>query len=142
MSTAIYTSDPRQSTSKEPVLPIYGIKRISSLLLPDKTYESSKKGLISKTSDTAKMYCFLFKEKVRYGFRRNLWSKKSLGIMLVLIFTICNSMITAHYLSIFSFEQTNDMFSYLGFIILSFFGITIINARWIKIVAEKYAKKF
>lgn len=108
----------------------------------DKTHKIIIKYLISTTNEGAKKYYLRFKENASHKFRRNLWSKKSLGIMLVLIFIICNSMITAHYLSSFSFEQTNDMFSYVSFIVLSILGITIINARWIKIVAEKYAKKF
>lgn len=62
--------------------------------------------------------------------------------MLVFLFIIGNSMITAHYLSRFSFEQANDTFSYITFIILSILAIIIINAKWIKIVAENYAEKF
>lgn len=87
-------------------------------------------------------YYLLQKEKINFKLKQNLWPKKILAIMFVLIFTIGNSIITAHYLTSFSFELKNDMFSYIGFIILSFFGIIIINARWIKIVAEKYAEKF
>lgn len=87
-------------------------------------------------------YYLLYKENAIYKLKQNLWSKKILAIIFVLLFIIGNSAITAHYLTIFSFELKNDMFSYLGFIILSISGITIINARWIKIVAEKYADRF
>ncbi len=107
----------------------------------DKTHKIIIKHLFSITNEAEKKYYLLSKEKASHKFRRNLWSKKILGIMPVFLFIIGNSMITAHYLSSFSFEQTNDIFSYLCFIILSILGITIINARWIKIVAEKYAKK-
>lgn len=108
----------------------------------NKTHKIIIKHLFSRTNETTKKCYFLFKENASHKFKRSLWSKKTLAIVLVLMFTICNSIITAHYLSSFSFEQTNDLFSYIGFIFLSISGITIINARWIKIVAEKYANRF
>lgn len=116
--------------------------KINDLMETDKTYKTSIKHLFSKGSNTIIKYCLLFEQNTSHKLRYNLWSPKIWGIMIVLLFIIGNSMITAHYLSSFSFEQANDMFSYLGFIILSIFGITIINAKWIKIVAEKYAGKF
>jgi len=96
---------------------------------------------ISGRNKTIKYY-LLHKEKINFKIKQNFWSKKNLAVLFVLLFTIGNSIITAHYLTSFSFELKNDMFSYIGFIILSVFGITIINAKWIKIVAEKYAEKF
>ena len=105
----------------------------------DEIGESDTQLLISKKGNSIKNY-LRFDDGLNNVLRRNSrgfnWS-----IILVLLFTICNSMITAHYLTSFSFELKNDMFSYFGFIILSIFGIAIINARWIKIVAEKYAEK-
>lgn len=87
-------------------------------------------------------YASLSKKYASHKLKWKLWSKKSLAITVVFVFAICNSLVTAHFLSNFSFELTNDIFSYLVFIIASVFGIGIINARWIKIVAEKYANKF
>ena len=102
------------------------------------TSKTSIKHLFSRVSNTT-IKCFLsFKQSINY----KVWSPKIWGIMIVFLFIIGNSIITAHYLSSFSFEQTNDMFSYIAFIVLSILGITIINAKWIKIVAEKYAGKF
>ena len=106
---------------------------------PNKTY---LKHLISRISNTATKYYSLFKENASYKLKQNLSSKKNLAVLFVLLFTIGNSIITAHYLSRFSFELKNDMLAYVGFIFFSFFGITIINAKWIKIVAEKYANRF
>ncbi|WP_281299302.1 hypothetical protein [Flavobacterium limnophilum] len=108
----------------------------------NKTLKNSTKHLFSRRSDTTTKYCLLFEQKISHKLRQNLWSPKIWGIMLVFLFIIGNSIITAHYLSRFSFEQTNDTFSYIAFIILSILGITIINAKWIKIMAEKYARKF
>lgn len=108
----------------------------------DKTNKIPKKDLISRISDTTTKYFFLLKKEASFQLRQNLWSKKIIAILFVLLFTIGNSMVTAHYLSRFSFELQSDMLTYLGFIIFSIFGITIINAKWIKIVAEKYANRF
>lgn len=107
-----------------------------------KTYKTNTNHLFLIRSDAATRFCLFFKLSVIPKLRLNLWCIKRLVLMLVFLFAICNSMITAYYLSSFSFEQTNNTFSYLGFIILSFTGITILNAKWIKIVAEHYAKKF
>jgi hypothetical protein len=108
----------------------------------NKTHKNSIKHLFSRRSDTTIKYSFLFEQNTSYKLRQNLWNPKIWGIMLVFLFIIGNSIITAHCLSSFSFGQTNDTFSYIVFIILSILGITIINAKWIKIVAEKYARKF
>ncbi|SHG57947.1 hypothetical protein SAMN05443549_10511 [Flavobacterium fluvii] len=116
--------------------------KIDNVMETGKTNKTYIKHLISRISKTATKYCFLFKENAGFQLRQKLWSKKILAILFVLIFTIGNCMVTAHYLSSFSFELKNDMFSYLAFIILSIFAIIIINAKWIKIVAEKYADRF
>jgi hypothetical protein len=108
----------------------------------NKTNKIPKKHLISRISHSITKYCFLFKENASYKLKQNFWSKKNLAIVFVLLFAIGNSIITAHYLSRFSFELANDTFSYIAFIILSILVITIINAKWIKIVAEKCAGKF
>jgi hypothetical protein len=115
---------------------------IDNLMEAIKKNKNSIKHLFSRGSDTIIKYCLLFKQNLSYKLRQNLWNPKIWGIMLVFLLIIGNSIITTHYLSSFSFEQTNDTFSYIAFIILSIFGITIINAKWIKIVAEKYARKF
>lgn len=116
--------------------------KIDNLMEADKKCKTSIKHLFSKGSDTTIKYCLLFEQNISHKLKHNLWSPKIWGILLVFLFIIGNSLITAHYLSSFSFEQTNNMFSYIAFIILSILGITIINAKWIKIIAEKYAGKF
>lgn len=116
--------------------------KIDKLVQVGKTAKNTIKYLISKGSNTTIKYCLLFEQNTSHKLRYNLWSPKIWGIMLVFLFIIGNSLITAHYLSRFSFVQANDTSSYIAFIILSFLGITIINAKWIKIVAEKYARKF
>jgi hypothetical protein len=115
---------------------------IDTLMELGKTYKTNIKHLFSIKSHTSiKFFCFSNKI-VSYKLRQSLLNPKIWGIMLVFLFIIGNSVITAHYLSCFSFGQTNDTFSYIAFIILSFSGITIINAKWIKIVSEKHARKF
>jgi hypothetical protein len=116
--------------------------KIDNVMETGKTNKTYMKELISRISYKATNYCFLFKGNACFRFKENLLSKKNLAILFVLLFAIGNSIITAHYMSRFSFELANDTFSYLAFIILSIFGITIINAKWIKIVAEKYANTF
>jgi len=155
MTTSIFISGLGQLLNKKYILVekrelvshLYLIKykmkyEIDNLMETGKTYKSIIKDMISISRETAKRYCLIFKENAIYKLKQNLWRKKILAIMFVLIFTIGNSLITAHYLTSFSFELKNDIFSYIGFIILSIFGITIINAKWIKIVAEKYADRF
>lgn len=108
----------------------------------NKTHKNSIKHLFLTGSDTTIKCGLLFEQNISHKLRQNLWNPKIWGIILVFLFITGNSMITAHYLSRFSFEQTNNTISYIAFIILSILVITIINAKWIKIVAENYAKKF
>ena len=59
-------------------------EEMSDPLKADQIYEACTRFLIAKTRDTKK-FSLLYKENINYGFLRNLWGLKPLGIVLSLL---------------------------------------------------------
>jgi hypothetical protein len=106
----------------------------------DEIYVAWSNYLRGLTRDTKK-YNLLFQENINYGFRRNLWGIKSIGIFLVIgAFTI----ISIHsYLNGQLFETSNYLLwvSSLLLFILFLFWFFVVSKKWIKIVAFAYAER-
>lgn len=106
----------------------------------DEIYEAWCNYLRKETRDTSK-HKLLFQENISYGFRRNLWGIKSLGIVLVVLSLI---IITTHsYLNYQLLEVPNYSLwvSVILLILLLIFWLTIVTKDWIKIVAFAYAER-
>ena len=90
--------------------------------------------------DTSK-YKLLFKENINYGFRRNLWGIKSIGILLVI--TSILIIIIHSYLNNQFLEASNYPLwvSLTMLIILLLFWVFIVSKNWIKVVAFAYAER-
>ncbi|MBE9490017.1 MAG: hypothetical protein IMY67_06965 [Bacteroidetes bacterium] len=105
------------------------------------TYSSWTKILISKTRDI-KTYPLIFKELTSYGFRRNLWGLRLIGITITVAFVIIN----------IAFQIFNHSFSYLDYSVSFYISelflliflstwIFIINSEWVKIPAFGYGER-
>jgi hypothetical protein len=105
----------------------------------DEVYTAWVNYLRGQTRDNTN-YKLLFKENINYGFRRNLWGLKPIGIFLTLLSVI---VICAHAIitcQIYEIPNYPLWFSLgLLFVILCFFIFTV-TKNWIKTVAFAYAK--
>ena len=106
----------------------------------DEIYNSCATYLISKTRDTNK-YNLLFKENISYGFRRNLWGMKPLGLYILLVCFLIHLTIATDFFSSISFLPINDLYLYIAFAVVLCFWLLVVRPNWIKIVAFVYAKR-
>jgi hypothetical protein len=107
----------------------------------DEVYNSCVTFLINATRDHAK-FDLLFKENVNYGFCRNLWGLKPIGLPLAAIGVAAGSVLpfVRHY----STDPTGFMCALatcaicLAFLLLWIFVFT---PRWVRLPAEAYADR-
>jgi len=98
------------------------------------------KFLISKTRDTQK-FNLLFKENISYGFRRNLFGLKPIGLTVVVIALIFNIVIGTDWPLKFEELSPNWLIPNSGLFILFLFWLLVVNANWVKIPAFGYAER-
>ncbi|MFM1775922.1 MAG: hypothetical protein RJA53_1532 [Bacteroidota bacterium] len=127
-------------------------EKINNIILPseeeerknpsesDEIYESCTKYLISKTRDTTK-YTLLLKENTSYGFRRNLWGMKIWAIIILIISFIIHAIIATDYFTNYSFKPSKDAYLYTVLFFDFIFWMFIVTPKWIRIVAEEYARR-
>jgi hypothetical protein len=106
----------------------------------DQIYESCTKFMISKTRDAIK-FPLLLKENISYGFRRNLWGMKVLGISLVIICIIIHSFYATTSFTNFHVKVSGNIALYGFFICELIFWIFIVTKKWIRIPAYAYAER-
>jgi len=106
----------------------------------DEIYNSCAKYLISKTRDTEK-FDLLFKENINYGFRRNLWGMKTLGLVFLLSATLIHMLIATDYFTSIEFKPTIDIYPYFAFLTLGLLWIFIVTKNWVKVTAFAYAER-
>ncbi len=114
----------------------------SSQNITDSIYQAWTKYLIAQTRDKQK-FPLLFKENTSYGFRRNLWGLRSLGILI----TAC--LITVNYLYwALELQTTNIMlfpksflYSTTTLFVMLLFWLFIVNRKWVRLVAFAYAER-
>lgn len=107
----------------------------------DEVYEVATGILIENTRDTSK-FGLVFKENCNYGFRRNLWGLKKIGLpvagigsVLVFVISLCEVLKSKSILGADTLHVTCLAFN----LALLFTWWRIINPEWIKIVADSYA---
>lgn len=108
----------------------------------DDTYRSWTKILISKTRNT-KIFPLLFKELVSYGFRRNLWGLKPIGIAITIICVVGSSafQIMNHgYSDLFGYA-ISFYISELALIMHFLVWIFVVSSEWVRIPAFGYAER-
>jgi len=106
----------------------------------DEIYDAWCYYLRKQTRDISK-YKLIYLENINYGFRRNLWGIKSLGIIFVVLSLI---IITTHsYLNNQILEVPNYLLwvTLILLIFLLLFWVTVVTKDWIRIVAFAYAER-
>lgn len=103
----------------------------------DEIYETCVRYLCNKTRDTKK-FPLVFKELCSYGFRRNLWGMKSLGITF--------SLSSLAYVSFLIFRSFNNVQTILVIYFLLVFTLLLLwlfwfNVKWVEITGDAYADR-
>ena len=109
------------------------------LSVADDAYGSAGTWLRENTRDKSK-YTLLFKENVSYGFRRNTYGIKYLGVAISLVsIGICIA------IGIFKYENTNILISVASAALFAFifllFWILLANEKWVRDAAYSYANQ-
>ncbi len=106
----------------------------------DGIYEAFARLLRAETRDVNK-YPLLFRENINYGFRRNLWGMKLIGVS----FCLANFLACAVLCSVMIFKGLTlpvllPLATTLHFAFLLFWMV-LINSRWVKVAAVAYAER-
>jgi hypothetical protein len=106
----------------------------------NRVYESSIRYLREKTRDQAK-FPLVFAENVNYGFRRNLWAMKPIGLPAAILGIIgCVSFATRNW----SAQSASLFFSLVGLainVIFLLLWIFLFKPNWVRVAAEAYAER-
>lgn len=106
----------------------------------DRIYEACVQYLISRTRDH-KRFSMVFKENVNYGFRRNLWGLRPVGV------TLSALALSSCVLRLWLFKGTSEFRvsdAIAGSILVSItlvFWIFSVTADWVRIPADAYASR-
>lgn len=106
----------------------------------DRMYDVAVNAIIELTRDNSK-YSLLFKENCNYGFRRNLWGLKKLGIIISSISSLVVAMIficTLYNNQIKNIDVLHASSLALNLLLL-YIWITTVRENWVKTVAVAYA---
>ncbi|MDP1812411.1 MAG: hypothetical protein Q8K66_13505 [Sediminibacterium sp.] len=108
----------------------------------DEVYRAWTRYLIAQTRDT-KVFPLLFKDNVSYGFRRNLWALKSIGLLLTSALLIGNYLFWWYRSKTWNLALFPENFLYATalLLIVLLFWLFIIRASWVKITAFSYAER-
>lgn len=108
----------------------------------DEIYRAWTKYLITQTREE-KAFSLLLKENTSYGFRRNLWGLKPIGISITLLLLVLNYSFWIIKFNSFSPLQFPDsfMFSTIVLILILCFWLFVVSKDWIKISAFSYAER-
>src|SRR6266851_8468034 len=105
----------------------------------DQLYEAGVKLLINKTRDTKK-YPLVYKENVLYGFCRNLYAMRRLGIFVSVV-----GVITTIAAGVYFFQggspQIVPWICTAANVIFSICWLSKINSAWVKVPAFAYAER-
>lgn len=106
----------------------------------DHVYEACVKHLITRTRDR-KQFPLLFNENVSYGFRRNLWGMKSLGILFTLAgLAACGLNVWLNWgrtRQVAAEATVSGLFN-LGLLLFWLFWVT---PQWVRIAGDAYAAR-
>jgi hypothetical protein len=105
--------------------------------LADKAYDSCVAFLLEKTRDQ-KAFSLLFEENCSYGFRRNLWGMKPIGIFIS--FAAVLAIVSGLAMRVLTPQPLVVICGCLT-LLISLIWILVIRPTWIKTVAFSYAER-
>jgi hypothetical protein len=104
----------------------------------DKAYESVTAWLLTQTRDT-KRFSILFKENIAYGFRRNLWGLKPMGLTISLLGAVISTGLVAFgYISIGRIPVPEIVIATAAVWALSLIWVFIVTPAWVRLPADAY----
>jgi hypothetical protein len=102
-------------------------------------YQSCTNFLRERTRDT-KTFALLFSENINYGFRRNLWGLKPVGITMAVLFAVACSVVLYFDLITGSPYIVSSILTAFCFLLLGLW-VFIIKPEWVKVPAQAYAER-
>jgi len=106
-------------------------------LAADHAYDACVQVLIARTRDTRR-FRLLYKENVSYGFRRNLWGLKPVGLMLAVLGTVATSLFAWRALPNLAPDIPAALITHAGLIL---FWLVIVTREWVRVPADAYASR-
>jgi hypothetical protein len=106
----------------------------------DELYEAYSNLLLERTRDNKK-FPLIFQELTNYGFRRNLWGMKPIGLTLT---TVCLLSQLAWVLYSFFAHRSPSALTISSLLISTFLlacWVSVINPEWVRIAANAYAER-
>jgi hypothetical protein len=104
----------------------------------DRAYRSVTGWLLTQTRDT-KCFAILFKENISFGFRRNLWGLKPVGLGVALAASVASTAaIAIKYAIGRSAPAPEVVIVTVGLWLLVIVWIALITPRWVRIPADAY----
>ncbi len=107
----------------------------------DRAYQSVTAWLLTQTRDT-KIFGLLFRENVSYGFRRNLWGLKPIGLVVALA-SACTSAaaLVYDYLALHEALLAQVVIVTAAAWILALVWLSLITPAWVRIPADAYGQQ-
>lgn len=106
----------------------------------DLLYEAYSNLLLERTRDTKK-FRLLFEELVHYGFRRNLFAMKTVGVVVSLVCAVVEILLVSHAFRAYGrIDVLNFVFVALDLFLLLCW-LTLISEGWVKRAGEAYAER-
>ena len=113
----------------------------ANLSAADAIYESVTAWLLAQTRDTQK-FALLFRENISYGFRRNLWGLKPVGIVIAFVSAAVSTAVIIYQYHYGGNVPTVEVTSLTGLAwILGFVWIFIITRVWVRVPADAYGSQ-
>lgn len=104
----------------------------------DKVYEFATAWLLAQTRDTKK-FSLLFQENISYGFRRNLWGLKPLGIALAVSGGACSSFAVLLNYALSGLRPASEIVIATAAVwCLSLCWVFAVRPSWVKVPADGY----
>jgi len=104
----------------------------------DAAYTSCGDYLLSKTRDRER-FQLLFQENVNYGFRRNLWAMRPVGIAISILSLVALALVTRIEARADAVPWFANLTAIAIVALLLTWWIVRITPSWVKIVADAYA---
>lgn len=114
-------------------------EEVAAPKVADEIYEAGVKWLIGKTRDQKK-FPLLYKENVHYGYCRNLYGMKGLGITLSLLGCLVSASAGAWYMR----QETPQIAPWactIASAMFLFWWVFAVKAEWVRVPAQAYADR-
>lgn len=107
----------------------------------DSAYESATAWLLTQTRDTKK-FGLLFRENISYGFRRNLWGLKPIGLPIAIASACASTAVLAYnYVATHAALPAQVVIVTLATWALALLWATWLKPSWVRIPADAYGRQ-